>query len=426
MGAEQTYQTGKNKKQKPLSKEDQIFERAMKRLKTTPDVMEEDKHCILRLVDHLLAKGVGKSRAVKYINHLIVVARIAVKINGEPIGQFDRIGIEKVIGRINTRKYTEHTKHDYKIIIKKYFQWLRGCNEDAHEYPLEVAWIKTSFKKKRLLPEALLTEEEFKKLVGATENLRDRAFMLTHYDGGFRIGETLSLRILNVAFDKYSAVVRVDGKTGPRRVRLTISTPALASWLSIHPYRNDPNASLWVGVGTVGRGKPLSYNGARALLRRLAKKTGLKKRIYTHLMRHTRATELANILTEAQMKEHLGWVPGSDMPSTYVHLSGRDVDGAILKAHGIAVDQETKAKVALILTKCPRCNQESSSDAQFCAKCGMVLDDKAALKLQEERNLADRIMDLLMKDSEVRKLLARKISELYESSRLDSTSQEVL
>jgi formylmethanofuran dehydrogenase subunit E len=41
----------------------------------------------------------------------------------------------------------------------------------------------------------------------------DRAFILTHYDGGFRIGETLSLKILNVAFDKYSAVVRVDGKT---------------------------------------------------------------------------------------------------------------------------------------------------------------------------------------------------------------------
>ncbi|MBN1244299.1 tyrosine-type recombinase/integrase [Candidatus Bathyarchaeota archaeon] len=426
MGAEQTSRTGKDKKQKPLSREDQIFERAMKRLKTTPDVIEEDRHCILRLVEHLLAKGVGKSRVVKYINHLIVVARIGLKINGEPIGQFNRTGIEKVVGRINTRRYTEHTKHDYKIIIKKYFQWLRGCDEDAHEYPPEVAWIKTSFKKKRLLPEALLTAEEFKKLVGATENLRDRALILSHYDGGFRIGETLSLRILNVSFDKYSAVVRVDGKTGPRRVRLTISTPALASWLSIHPFKNDPNAPLWVGVGTVGRGDPLSYDGARALLRRLAKKAGLKKRVYTHLMRHTRATELANILTEAQMKEHLGWVPGSDMPSTYVHLSGRDVDGAILKAHGITVDQETKAKVALILTKCPRCDQESSSDAQFCPKCGMVLNDKAALKLQEERNLADRIMTLLMKDSEVRKLLARKISELYESSRLDSTSQEAL
>jgi integrase/recombinase XerD len=125
------------------------------------------------------------------------------------------------------------------------------------------------------------------------------------------------------------------------------------------------------------------------------------------------------------MKEHLGWVPGLDMPSTYVHLSGRDVDGAILKAHGIIVDKESKVKIALPLSKCPRCGGEMRSEAQFCPGCGMVLNLKAALKLQEERNLADRIMDLLMKDEEARKLLARKISELYEFSQLDSTSQAV-
>ena len=103
MGAEQTSRTGKDKKQKPLSREDKIFERAMKRLKTTPDIMEEDRHYILRFVEHLLAKGVGKSRVVKYINHLTVVARIAVKIVGKPIGQFNRTGIGKVVSRINTR-----------------------------------------------------------------------------------------------------------------------------------------------------------------------------------------------------------------------------------------------------------------------------------------------------------------------------------
>ena len=95
----------------------------------------------------------------------------------------------------------------------------------------------------------------------------------------------------------------VDGKTGPRRVRLIASVPALAQWLSVHPFRNDPNAPLWVGVGTVGRNEPLSYNGARAMLKRLVKKAGVNKRVYTHLMRHSRATELATFLTDAQMDE---------------------------------------------------------------------------------------------------------------------------
>jgi len=34
------------------------------------------------------------------------------------------------------------------------------------------------------------------------------------------------------------------------------------------------------------------------------------------------------------MCEYFGWIQGSDMPSTYVHLSGRDIDNAILRIHG--------------------------------------------------------------------------------------------
>jgi hypothetical protein len=44
--------------------------------------------------------------------------------------------------------------------------------------------------------------------------------------------------------------------------------------------------------------------------------------------------ELAIILTEAQMNEHFGWVPGAYMLSTYVNFSRRNFDGAILKAQG--------------------------------------------------------------------------------------------
>jgi site-specific recombinase XerD len=379
--------------------------------------MDEDRDSIAKLVEHLLAKGISKQRAVKYINHLIVLARIVDK----PLGQLDKKDMENLISRINESGYSENTKHDIKIIVKRYFQWLKGCDEDEHEYPEEVRWIKASQKRKRILPEALLTSEELKKLVEATENQRDRALTLTHYESGCRIGETLSLRIINVSFDQYGAVLIVDGKTGPRRVRVVAAAPALASWLSIHPQRQCPNAPLWVGVGTVGRYKALTYEGARALFRRLARKTGLKKRVYSHLMRHTRATELANVLTEAQMKEHLGWVQGSDMPSIYVHLSGRDVDSALLKAHGITVAQEDKPKPEFTSITCPRCKQKTGSEMQFCPTCGMALSLSSAMKLDEERAKADKIMDMLIKDPEVRRIISKKISELVASSQFPQT-----
>jgi integrase/recombinase XerD len=44
---------------------------------------------------------------------------------------------------------------------------------------------------------------------------------------------------------------------------------------------------------------------------------------------------MANYLTEAQMNVYFGWTQGSDMPGVYVHLSGRDIDDAVLNANGI-------------------------------------------------------------------------------------------
>ena len=89
----------------------------MRRLKSAADVSDEDKASIAELVEHLLVKGISKQRSVKYINQLIVLARTA----GHALGKLDRKGVEALVSRINAANYTEHTKHDYKVILKKYF-----------------------------------------------------------------------------------------------------------------------------------------------------------------------------------------------------------------------------------------------------------------------------------------------------------------
>jgi len=94
---------------------DQIFNRTIRHLQSAPNVCEEDKTNILKLVEHLLAKGVSKPRAVKYINHISVLARMA----GKPLAQHRRRDVERLVSRINAADYTENTKYDYKIILKK-------------------------------------------------------------------------------------------------------------------------------------------------------------------------------------------------------------------------------------------------------------------------------------------------------------------
>ena len=130
------------------------FERARKNLEASM-VDPKDKETILRFVRQLLLGGISKARATKYLLHLTVLTR-NTHVSFE---QFTRDDAEDLVGWINAQAYSCHTSHDYLVVLKKFFQWLRGSNATEYEYPEEVRWIKSNFRRKRLLPEALLSKD---------------------------------------------------------------------------------------------------------------------------------------------------------------------------------------------------------------------------------------------------------------------------
>lgn len=364
---------------------------------------KNDKVLILDFYRDLLARGLSKGRVFKYLYTLHNITKILKK----PFAKITKNDIAELIREIEERKYADWTKHDYKVILKVFFRWFRKTDE----YPDEVKWVRTTVKNHKFLPEEVLTEDDVMKLIESATNLRDKAFILVLYESGCRIGEILTLRIRNVQFDDYGAILLVSGKTGDRRVRIIASAPKLAQWLENHPLKNNLDAPLWVVIGTRNRGAMLSYAAAKATLKKVAKKAGLKKRIYPHLFRHSRATFLANFLTEAQLKQHFGWVQSSDMASVYVHLSGRDVDNTLLKLQGIKTDTQER-EVALKTVLCQRCNEKNSPSSKFCMRCGSPIDLKAAIQLDETRAKADRLMSALIKDPEILDKLLGKLEVL--------------
>jgi integrase/recombinase XerD len=361
---------------------------------------KNDKVLIIDFYHELLTRDLSKGRVFKYLYTLHNIA----KILKNPFVKTTKKGIAELIRELEERNYADWTKHDYKVVLKVFFRWLKKSDE----YPDEVKWVKTTVKNHNTLPEEVLTEDDVRKLVEAATNLRDKAFILVLYESGCRIGEILTLRIRNVRFDDYGAILIVSGKTGDRRVRIIASAPKLAQWLENHPQRNKPEAPLWVVVGTRNRGAMLSYAAAKATLKKTAKRAGLKKRVYPHLFRHSRATFLANFLTEAQLKQHFGWVQSSDMASIYVHLSGRDVDNTLLKLQGIKTDKQEK-EVALKTVLCQRCNEKNSPSSKFCMRCGSPLRVDDAFKMDETRRKADRLMSALVEKPDILRILLEKL-----------------
>lgn len=332
-----------------------------------------DKNDVRKFVKFLEAEGVSSGRIAKYLYSL----KTLQKLLGKSFRKAKRSDIEELVRRVDKYTYrdkeiSEASKRDFRICLKKYFKWLKG----RETYPKEVSWIKTTEKNNNhKLPSEILNEAEIKKLSETAYTTRDKAFVLSLYESGCRIGEFLPLKMKDLEFDKYGCVIRVTGKTGDRRVRLVASNLALTKWLEEHPNKNNPDCFLWCKIASIYNPKVvndhLSYGFCVRLLKELAEKSGIKKNVNPHSFRHSRATFLADKLTEAQMKEVFGWSKSSKMVGTYVHLSGRNIDNSILKINGIVPPE--KAKLTLYNIECSKCQTKNHPASTFCSSCGYKL-----------------------------------------------------
>jgi integrase/recombinase XerD len=368
------------------------FDRRLERMKTKIRGLEEKENAevILKFLNQLFAEGLSKPRVLKYATHLKMISQKM----GKNFSEIDRDDVIWYLSELEQSDYSAQTKKDYKVALKRFFPYIG--KEDL------VADIKTTLKgSRKKLPEELLTKEDVESLIKAAKHPRDKALIGVLYEGGLRIGELTSLRIKNVQFDEHGAVIKVRGKTGERRVRIVLFASSLAKWMEMHPDGDDKEAPLWVNLSNNYTKQGVTYEGLSQKLKRIAKEAGVKKKLNFHNFRHSRATHLAQQLTEAQMNVYFGWVQGSDMPATYVHLSGRDVDDRILQIHGVKIkdnerDDQMKPQV------CPRCTYINSPLSRYCGRCGTVLDEKERLRMEmESRGLTKGLPDLTAEDAAV-------------------------
>ncbi len=376
--------------------------RALERIESS-DLPDDAKRAILDFVRASRANGRGPARTLRYVTDL---RKIAVELEPaflEPT----RGAVERLLADVEDSDAAPDTKLEVRKTLKAFYKWFRDGT-----YKETVAWVKTTRSRNNdKLPESLITEAEVRRMIEAASHPRDRTVVSVMWETGARVGEFLTLHVKHVQFDDLGMRLTLKGKTGMRRILLVDSTPYLAEWLASHPKRSRPEAPLWVGIGTVGRDEPLQYAALRKLLAQLAGKAGVKKGSNPHNFRHSRATALAKHLTEAQMDQYFGWVRGSDMPATYVHLSGRDVDEAILKLRGLK-PAEPPPESDLAPKACPRCDLANKATGKFCSRCGAALDRQAAMEAESEATSLDEKLAHLLSDRKVQDFLVRRMRDL--------------
>lgn len=273
--------------------------------------------------------------------------------------------------RVLDASYAPETAALYKLKARKFLTWIHRSHLNGQKYPPCVRWIKRKRDKANYGGE-VLTPAEIKSLIGAASNQRNRALLFLGYEAGLRASELTNLKIKDIEFDQFGAILRINGKTGQRRVRVHDAAPDLLAWVNLCPHKGNSEAPLWPSQKT--RTRPIKRRTLTALVKKCAKNAGLTKRISPHSLRHARCTHLCGVLREPQLRVYFGWSPNSKTPSRYVHLSGADLDSDLFEYWGIKPREDGDQEGPLKAKVCSRCSTENSATARFCWRCWAAFD----------------------------------------------------
>jgi integrase/recombinase XerD len=236
----------------------------------------------------------------------------------------------------------------YRFVMmpqRRYKPLLHGI---AKTMPVQTRIV--SLKREQRKPKTL-NSNQVQQLLDACTHTRDRFLLALLFSTGIRIGQALGLRHEDISVENGTIriVPREDNPNGARaktRSPYTVPCEELLMKLYIDYLINELGAletetlsdfvfvNLWEG----SRGRPMTYDTVRSLVKRLSKQT--KVSFTPHMLRHTRATIWLrdDKLSPATVARLLGHNSVQTTQDIYLELTPEDLRRALNKgeenAHG--------------------------------------------------------------------------------------------
>jgi integrase/recombinase XerD len=400
--------------------------------------------------DYNRSKGLSQ-HTIKIQGHLI---RVFDKYVNKPFQDVTRTDVERFLEYANTR-YEKSSVEQMKMVLKKFFKWFsekqleteiqkieqdmrkKGksqleiektiweLNNQRPKYPYCVSWIKCHYVPSKLTEKDILTPDEVQKLIITADHPQTKTIIALIWDVAMREGQLCSLNIgdLIIRDGKIDVEVEMDG--GERRViPLTDSVPYIIEWLNLTMYKDQPDKPLFYSLSKPFYGNRYSENGIYFLVRKLGRKAGFRRRIYPHLIRHSRCTYWKKTGVDSATIKHIGlWKMNSNIPdTTYSHLCSNDHRNEILRSQGLQ-PEETSNKNPLAVNYCSRCGEGNPSTNSFCFKCKEPLSEYTKREHEEfqKKIITDEIkkqVDRILSSTFGQMFLQRRVE--YDSKRDDT------
>jgi integrase/recombinase XerD len=175
--------------------------------------------------------------------------------------------------------------------------------------------IKRPRREKRL-PEVLSRQEAIR-LINAPSNIKHRTLLTLAYTTGARMNEVLCLTLKDI--DRHRKVIRLKGKGNKDR---EVFMPDQLLDLLEHYYR-ECHPSYYLFESFV-KGKKYSARSVEAIIKRAAMKSGIKKNVSPHVLRHSFATHMLENGVNLKRVQLLMGHNSMKTTCVYLHLSNTD------------------------------------------------------------------------------------------------------
>lgn len=198
-----------------------------------------------------------------------------------------------------------NTQRNYHSAIKKFYDICLGQKEKFKYIPYA--------RKDNKLP-IVLSVDEIQKMFSVCENTKHKVILALLYSCGLRVSELINLKWVNI--DRSRMIINILKAKGnkDRQVMLTPQLIPLLEkyWKEYHPkeYVLNGQTELQYTDRSVGQ-----------VIKQLATKAGLNKRVYTHLLRHCSFTHMVENGTDINLIQKLAGHSSVKTTSIYTHIS---------------------------------------------------------------------------------------------------------
>jgi len=256
-----------------------------------------------KLKRHIEITGKSQSTLTNYGRCLATMALYfkcsPLELDKEQV--LDYLHYLKTGSRTPSSSYFKHTVYGLSFAYKVMGLAARGISLPSLKFP-------------KKLP-VVLSQSEVKRLLKTPGLLKHRLVLALLYGCGLRRFELANIKLQDVDFDRKMLHVR-EGKG--RKDRYVPLGENLTRGIKTYLEAEKPYIWLFNGKSNTGQLQQFTGAGVRWVVKEAGRKSGIKKHVTSHVLRHTYATHLLEMgLDIMTLKELLGH---EDIQTTLVYL----------------------------------------------------------------------------------------------------------